>query len=106
MQIAVFAALLSYAMMMVSHVVLRRRQPDAPRPYRTPLYPLPPVVAFVLSIVAMTSTVFYAEAASGVVLGAVGVFALGLLYFALWSRHHLVASAPEEEAALVRAAEA
>lgn len=106
MQIAVFAALGSYVMMMVSHLVLRRRHPDLPRPYRTPLYPLPPVLALVLALFAMCSTLFYAEAALGVILGVVGIFAVGAVYFGLYSRHHLVASAPEEEAALVRAAEA
>jgi ethanolamine permease len=106
MQIAVFAALSSYAMMMVSHLVLRRRDPHAPRPYRTPLYPLPPIVALVLALVAMSSTLFYGEAALLVIAGALGVVVAGALYFGLYSRHHLVASAPEEEAALVRAAEA
>lgn len=106
MQIAVFAALSSYAMMMVSHLVLRRRHPEAPRPYRTPLHPLPPVVALVLSLVAMSSTLFYAEAAGLVVAGALAVVLAGVAYFGLYSRHHLVASAPEEEAAVVRAAEA
>ena len=33
---AVFGAALSYVLMMVSHIVLRRREPDMPRPYRTP----------------------------------------------------------------------
>jgi ethanolamine permease len=106
MQIAVFAALVSYVMMMVSHFVLRRRQPELARPYRTPLGPVLPAVALVLSVVALSSTLFYAEAALAVIGGALAVFAAGLVYFGAYSRHHLVASAPEEEASIVRAAEA
>lgn len=105
MQMAVFAALISYVMMMISHFVLRRRHPQLDRPYRTPGYPLTPAIALILALVAMSSTLFYGEAALSSVLAMLAVFALGLLYFGLYSRHHLVASAPEEEAALVERAE-
>jgi ethanolamine permease len=105
MQIAVFAALVSYVVMMVSHLVLRRREPDMPRPYRTPGYPVTPVVALVLALVAMSSTLFYGGSAATVVVGTAVMLGVGLLWFGLYSRHHLVAEAPEEEAALVRAAE-
>ncbi|MCX4245209.1 ethanolamine permease [Paraliomyxa miuraensis] len=106
MQVAVFAALLSYVAMMVSHLVLRRREPRMPRPYRTPGYPVTPIVALVLSLVAMSSSLFYGGGAVAVVLGTAAMIGVGLLYFGLYSRHHLVAHAPEEEASLVRAAEA
>ncbi len=105
-QVAVFAALISYVTMMVSHIVLRRRHPELVRPYRTPGYPVTPIVALVLSLVAMSSTLFYGGAAVTVVLGTVVLLVAGLAYFGLHSRHHLVADAPEEEASLVRAAEA
>ena len=105
-QMAVFAALLSYAMMMLSHLVLRRRAPALPRPYRTPGHPITVVVALALSLLALTSSLFYGDAALFAVLGTAGVYAVGVLYFALYSRHHLVATAPEEEASIVRAAEA
>jgi len=106
MQIAVFAALVSYVVMMVSHIVLRRREPDMPRPYRTPGYPLTPVLALLLALLAMSSTLFYGGSAATVVIGTAVALGVGLLWFFLYSRHHLVAHAPEEEAALVRAAEA
>ncbi|HVU85702.1 MAG TPA: amino acid permease [Pirellulales bacterium] len=41
-----------YALSMVALFALRRREPDLPRPYRTPLYPLLPTVAMVLAAVA------------------------------------------------------
>lgn len=106
MQIAVFAALISYVAMMVSHLVLRRRAPQLARPYRTPGYPFTPLVALVLSLLAMSSSLFYGEGAIAVVLGTAAMMGVGLLYFGLYSRHRLVAEAPEEEASLVRAAEA
>ncbi|MCH9688980.1 MAG: ethanolamine permease [Deltaproteobacteria bacterium] len=106
MQIAVFAALISYVMMMVSHMLLRRRAPELVRPYRTPGYPFTPIIALVLSLIAMTSSLFYGEAALAVVLGTAAMMAVGMLYFGLYSRHRLVAEAPEEEASVVRAAEA
>ncbi len=105
MQIAVFAALISYVLMMISHFVLRLRHPQLDRPYRTPGYPVTPAIALILALVALSSSVFYGEAVLVTVLATLAVFALGLLYFGLYSRHHLVASAPEEEAALIEAAE-
>ncbi len=36
LNMAVFGAALSYVLMMVSHIVLRVREPGMPRPYRTP----------------------------------------------------------------------
>ncbi|NVB38698.1 ethanolamine permease [Pseudenhygromyxa sp. WMMC2535] len=105
MQMAVFAALISYVMMMASHFVLRRRHPELARPYRTPGAPLTPAIALVLSLLALSSTLFYGEAALLSVLGVLAVYALGLAYFGVYSRHHLVASAPEEEAALIERAE-
>lgn len=106
MQVAVFAALISYVAMMTSHLVLRRRHPEMVRPYRTPGHPFTPIVALVLSLLAMSSSLFYSDGALAVVLGTAVMMGVGLLYFGLYSRHRLVAEAPEEEASLVRAAEA
>ena len=64
----------------VALLVLRRREPQHPRPYRVPLYPLVPLV-FCLSSGLMTySSLVYAlhEQFYGV-LGSIGVAALGLL---------------------------
>jgi ethanolamine permease len=102
---AVFAALVSYVLMLVSHLVLRRKHPTAVRPYRTPGGSLTVWVSLLLSVVALSSTLFYGEAATFAVGGTVVVYGVGIVYFAVYSRHHLVASAPEEEAALVRQAE-
>lgn len=36
LNVAVLGATISYALMSLSHIVLRRREPELPRPYRTP----------------------------------------------------------------------
>ena len=36
LNVAVFGATISYALMSLSHIVLRRREPGLERPYRTP----------------------------------------------------------------------
>lgn len=106
MQVAVFAALLSYVLMMVSHLVLRRKHPELERPYRTPGYPWTVVVALGLSLLALSSSLFYGDAAIFAVVVTGALYVVGVAYFWFHSRHHLVATAPEEEAALVLQAEA
>jgi ethanolamine permease len=109
-QIAVFAALISYVLMMASHFILRAREPDLERPYRTPGYPVTPAIALGLSVLAMGSTVFYAIRTSAglavfMVLGVIAIYVLGFLYYWFHSRFRLVADAPEEEFALMTEAE-
>lgn len=104
LNMAVFGAVISYTMVMLSYVKLRIARPDMPRPYRSPLGIPGAVIGAVLSIVALAAT-FSIQDYRPAVIG-VGVFlAAGLLYFLLYSRHHLVAQAPEEENALIAAAE-
>jgi ethanolamine permease len=99
---AVFGATISYVLMMVSHIVLRRTQPDLPRPYRTPGGTVTSSVALVLAALAVVATFLVDVVAA---LCALGAYALLLLYFGLYSRHHLVAAAPEEEFAALAEAE-
>lgn len=103
LNMAVFGAALSYVLMMVSHIVLRRTAPEMPRPYRTPGGVVTTGFALVVAVLAVVATFLVDPVAAGATLGA---FALFMLYFALYSRHHLVAAAPDEEfAALARAEE-
>ncbi|MCZ2818584.1 ethanolamine permease [Modestobacter sp. VKM Ac-2984] len=102
LNMAVFGATVSYVLMMVSHIVLRRREPELHRPYRTPGGTVTTGVALVLAAAAVLATFLVDPVAAGWTLAAYAVF---LGYFALYSRHHLVASAPEEEFALLAAAE-
>ncbi|WP_149180512.1 ethanolamine permease [Streptomyces sp. TRM49041] len=103
LNIAVFGATISYAMMALSHIVLRRREPHLDRPYRTPGGVLTSSVAFVLALSALVATFLVDQEAA---LMALGVYVIAVAYFAFYSRHRLVASAPEEEFAALAAAEA
>ena len=104
-QLAVFAALISYVMMMASHFILRRDEPDMERPYRTPGAPVTPAIALGLSVLAMISSLFYQPQVVFMVLGVLVIYLLGLAYFWFYSRHRLVADAPEEEFAVITEAE-
>ncbi|WFB06658.1 ethanolamine permease [Streptomyces sp. LX-29] len=103
LNVAVFGATISYALMALSHIVLRRREPLLHRPYRTPGGVLTSSVAFVLALSALVATFLVDKDAAFI---ALGVYAVALAYFALYSRHRLVATAPEEEFAALAAAEA
>ena len=99
---AVFGATISYALMTLSHIVLRRREPDLPRPYLTPGGTLTSGVACVLAIVAFISTFLASLEAA---LWSAVFHGLMVAYFGFYSRHHLVASAPEEEFEAIARAE-
>lgn len=101
LNMAVFGAALSYVLMMVSHVVLRVREPDMPRPYRTPGGIVTTGFALVVAALSVVATFLVDSTAA---LWCVAVFAAFMAYFGLYSRHRLVAASPDEEfAALARA---
>jgi ethanolamine permease len=101
--IAVFGATVSYVLMMLSHIVLRVREPDLPRPYRTPGGVVTTSVALVLATAAVIATFIVDPKAAAIT---AGIFVIALGYFWFYSRHHLVANAPEEEFAAIQQAEA
>lgn len=101
--IAVFGATVSYVLMMLSHIVLRKSEPDLDRPYRTPGGIITTSVALVLAAAAVVATFLVDEKAAGIT---AALFLAALAYFWFYSRHHLVASAPEEEFAAISQAEA
>ncbi|GEC98927.1 ethanolamine permease [Kocuria varians] len=100
--IAVFGATVSYVLLNLSHIVLRFREPNLPRGYRTPGGVVTTGVAMVLALVAVVATFLVDVTAASIT---AGVFVVFVAYFWFYSRHHLVANAPEEEFALVQSAE-
>jgi len=102
-QIAVFGATVSYVLMTLSHIVLRRTEPDLERPYRTPGGVVTTGVGFVLAVAAVIAVFFVDKTAAAIT---AAVFLVALAYFWLYSRHHLVADAPEEEFEAIERAEA
>ncbi|HSE70691.1 MAG TPA: ethanolamine permease [Nocardioidaceae bacterium] len=100
--VAVFGATISYVMMMASHIILRFREPDLERPYRTPGGVVTTGIALVLAVIALVAG-FVVDTRVLVVTAI--VYAIALAYFGLYSRHHIVATAPEEEFELIESAE-
>ncbi|WOC63387.1 ethanolamine permease (plasmid) [Paenarthrobacter sp. AT5] len=101
--ISVFGATISYILMMLSHIILRFREPKLERPYRTPGGIFTSATALVLAMAALTAG-FVVD--PSVVLYAAAAYAVMIAYFAFYSRHRLVAQAPEEEFAAIEQAEA
>ncbi|GGM45468.1 ethanolamine permease [Longimycelium tulufanense] len=100
--IAVFGATVSYVLMMTSHIVLRVREPDLPRPYRTPGGVVTTGIALVLAIMAVVATFLVDMKAAAIT---ALIFLAAIAFFWFYSRHRLVANAPEEEFAAVAEAE-
>jgi ethanolamine permease len=92
---AVFGAVIAYALQMASFILLRLRLPHLERPYRSPLGVPGAVVAMTIALTTLVALFFADPIYQKVVIGAAIWFAAGLLYFALWGRRHLVFS-PEE----------
>lgn len=101
--IAVFGATVSYVLLNLSHIVLRRKEPLLERGYRTPGGVVTTSIALVLSAVAVVAT-FVVDVFAASITAA--IFAAFLLYYWFYSRHRIVAGAPEEEFAQLARAEA
>lgn len=99
---AVVGATLSYALMALSHILLRLKRPDLPRPYKTPGGIVTSSVALVLSLVALTGVYAFDPRAFNYTLV---LFVIGAAYYFLYSRNTLVAKTAEEEFQLVADAE-
>jgi len=98
LNIAVWGAVIAYVLQMVSYVLLRRKFPNAARPYRSPVGV--PGAAFAGAISVLIFIGVMTNEAYRPAIVAIGVvFVLGLLAFALFGRHRLVLS-PEEEYAM------
>lgn len=99
---AVVGATLSYSLMALSHILLRIKRPELPRPYRTPGGMLTSGVALVLSLVALTGVYAFDPRAFFYTLV---LFMAGAAYYFLYSKNTLVAKTAEEEFQLVANAE-
>ena len=104
LNMAVFGAVISYTAVMLSYIKLKNDRPDLPRPYKSPLGIPGAVVGAVLAIMALLACFTNADYRPGVY-GVALFLGANVLYFALFSRNRLVAQAPEEEVALMAAAQ-
>jgi ethanolamine permease len=98
LNMAVFGAMISYAMQGLSFIVLRKKLPNIVRPYRSPVGIPGAVVTVVVAVVTLyyqLQDAVYQKA----VLAVLAFYVLGILYFALYGRNQLILS-PEEEFAV------
>jgi ethanolamine permease len=98
LNMAVFAAVMSYALQCLSFILLRRNLPNIARPYISKWGTTGAAVAGIIAVVSLLS-VFLNEAYRPGVYGVAIYYVLGIIYFAIAGRHRLVLS-PEEEFAL------
>jgi ethanolamine permease len=100
LNMAVFAAVISYALQCLSFILLRRNLPNIARPYLSK-WGLPGAwVAGIIAVVALVS-IFLNEDYRPGVYGVAIYYILGVIYFAIAGRNRLVLS-PEEEFALTK----
>jgi ethanolamine permease len=95
LNMAVFGAMISYAMQGLSFIVLRKKMPNIIRPYRSPLGNFGAAVTVVIALVTLWYQLqdpVYQKAVFAVAI----FYVLGILYFALYGRNQLILS-PEEE---------
>src|SRR5215216_6427602 len=97
---AVFGAVVSYAMQCLSFIMLRRNLPNIERPYRSPVGIWGAAIAGAIALVSLISLYLNEDYRPGVY-GTLIYFLLGIVYFAVAGRHRLVLS-PEEEFAMTR----
>ncbi len=95
---AVFGAVISYAMQCLSFILLRVKLPNITRPYRSLVGVWGAGIAGIIALVSLVSLYANGDYRPGVY-GTLIYFVLGILYFAIAGRHRLVLS-PEEEFAL------
>jgi ethanolamine permease len=95
---AVFGAVISYAMQCFSFILLRRKMPNIERPYRSPVGIAGAAIAGIIAVGSLISLYSNEDYRPGVY-GTLIYFLIGILYFAIAGRHRLVLS-PEEEFAL------
>lgn len=101
--IAVFGATVSYVLLNLSHIVLRLKEPELERGYRTPGGIFTTSVALLLSAVAVVATFVvdvYAASITAV------IFAAAIAYYWFYSRHRIVGGSPDEEFSRLAQAEA
>ncbi|MDX2058762.1 MAG: amino acid transporter, partial [Gemmatimonadales bacterium] len=80
----VFVSFLFYAMSCAAVILLRRTEPDLPRPYRTWGYPATPLVFIGFSGYLIWNTIVQQPLESAIWLGLLG---LGLVFYFGWGWH-------------------
>lgn len=98
LNIAVWGAVVAYLLQMISFLVLRKKYPNAKRPYRSPWGRFGAIAAAAVSVLIFIGFLLNPTFLPAII-AIIVVYAIMLAVFALWGRHRLVLS-PEEEYAL------
>ncbi|MBU4465188.1 MAG: amino acid permease [Actinobacteria bacterium] len=98
LNIAVWGAVLAYLLQMISFVILRKKYPNAQRPYRSPWGIPGAVIAAVIAALIFVGFLLNVAFQPAIIAIAI-VYVVILIGFALFFRHRLVLS-PEEEYAI------
>jgi ethanolamine permease len=104
LNMAVFGAMISYAMQGLSFILLRKNMPGIVRPYRSPVGVPGAVVTIIVAVV----TIYYQlqdPVYQKAVLAVFAFYVLCILYFAIYGRNQIILS-PEEEFAMSKGAKA
>ncbi len=75
-------ALTAFIVVSVGVIVLRVRQPDLPRPFTVPGYPVTPVLSVLACAYILASLHWYTWIAFG------GLVVVALIFYVVWGRHH------------------
>ena len=78
--IACFGALNLYIISMVSLMVLRKKEPDLVRPFKTPFYPITPIVALIIASISFLAMIIYNPILAAIYFG---ILACSYLWFKL-----------------------
>ncbi len=79
----IFSSWILYGMTGAAVIVLRIRRPDLPRPYRTPGYPVVPIIFVAVAFILLFSTLLDSPRES---LMGTGLILLGLPFYFYWKR--------------------
>jgi ethanolamine permease len=71
--IACFGALCLYIISMIAVLVLRKKEPDLARPFKTPFYPYTPVIALIVASIALIAMITLYVPLALIYFGIIGV---------------------------------
>jgi len=86
----IFASFIFYGATTLGVFILRKKMPDAPRPYKTWGYPIVPAI-FILFCIALLVITFAAKPREALM--GLGLMALGIPFYFYWSRINRKSSA-------------
>ncbi len=87
--LAVFSSWIFYTLTFACVMTLRRREPDAERKYKVPLYPVIPILAILSGVYVMVSQLFLTDKLSTLIsLGSIAITLIGLPVFLVVKKYY------------------